>query len=86
VIRAHILIEKVSLLRLGRFYDFLQTKSPSCTIQEGQTLGRDDKAFEKWDNKEGGMNPLAGKSTRSVIPRGLTRYSLADRSYYNREI
>jgi hypothetical protein len=65
---------------------FGQTKSPSCTIQEGQTLGRDDKAFEKWDNKEGGMNPLAGKSTRSVIPRGLTRYSLADRSYYNREI
>jgi hypothetical protein len=71
---------------IGTKYIFLQTKSPSCTIQEGQTLGRDDKAFEKWDNKEGGMNPLAGKSTRSVIPRGLTRYSLADRSYYNREI
>jgi hypothetical protein len=65
---------------------FGQTKSPSCTIQEGQTLGRDDKAFEKWDNKEGGINPLAGKSTRSVIPRGLTRYSLADRSYISREI
>ena len=63
-----------------------QTKSPSCTIQEGQTLGRDDKAFEKWDNKEGGINPLAGKSTRSAIPRGLTRYSLADRSYISREI
>jgi hypothetical protein len=43
---------------------FAQRKSPSCTIQEGQTLGRDDKAFEKWDNKEGGINPLAGKSTR----------------------
>jgi hypothetical protein len=49
---------------LYRHNIFLQTKSPSCTIQEGQTLGRDDKAFEKWDNKEGGINPLAGKSTR----------------------
>ena len=51
-------------LLLYRHNIFLQTKSPSCTIQEGQTLGRDDKAFEKWDNKEGGINPLAGKSTR----------------------